>query len=56
MGILDGQVVEANLFLYLAQQLLIKFEQADPDKAVFAFELFADVRNVNICHAHPPRV
>ena len=52
MGILDGQVVKAKFFLNFAQQLLVRFEQANPDKSVFVFELFADVRNHHICHAH----
>ena len=52
MGILNGQVVEAEFFLNFAQQILVGFEQADPDKSVFVFELFADVRNHHICHAH----
>jgi hypothetical protein len=39
----NGQVVKAKSFLNLAQQLLIGFEQANPDKSVFVFELFADV-------------
>ena len=52
MGILDGQVVEAKFFLNFAQQLLVGFEQANPDKSVFVFELFADVRNHYIRHAH----
>ena len=51
MGILDGQVVEAKFFLNLAQQLLVGLVQANPDKSVFVFELFADVRNLHICHA-----
>ena len=52
MGVLNGQVVEAKFFLNLAQQLLVRFEQANPAKSVFVFELFADVRNHYICHAH----
>ena len=52
MGILDGEVVEAKLFLNLAQQLLIGFEQANPDKSVLVFELFAYVHDLHICHTH----
>ena len=52
MGILNGQVVEAKFLLDFAQQLLVGLEQADPDKSVFVFELFADVRNHYICHAN----
>ena len=51
MGILNGQIVEAEFLLDFAQQLLVRFEQADPDKSLFVFELFADVRNHYICHA-----
>ena len=46
VGILNGQVVEAKFFLNLAQQLLVRLVQANPDKSVFVFELFADVRNL----------
>ena len=52
MGVFNGQVVEAEFFLDFAQQLLVRFEQTDPDKSVLVFELFADVRNHYICHAH----
>ena len=52
MRILNGQVVEAEFFLDFAQQLLVRFKQTDPDKSIFVFELFADVRNHYICHAH----
>ena len=45
MGVFNGQVVEAEFFLDFAQQLLVRFEQTNPDKSVFVFELFADVRN-----------
>ena len=41
MGILNGQVVEAEFFLDFAQQRLVGFEQANPDESVFVFELFA---------------
>jgi hypothetical protein len=34
------------------QQLLVGFEQANPDKSILVFELFADVRDYYICHAH----
>ena len=51
VGILNGQVVEAKFFLNLAQQLLVRLVQANPDKSVFVFELFADVRNLHIRHA-----
>jgi hypothetical protein len=56
MGILNGQVVEAEFLLDFAQQLLVGFEQADPDESVFVFELFADVRDHYICHANAVRV
>ena len=52
MGVFNGQVVKAEFFLDFAQQLLVRFEQTDPDKSVLVFELFADVRNHYICHAH----
>ena len=51
VGVLDGQVVEAKFFLNLAQQLLVRLVQANPDKSVFVFELFADVRNLHSRHA-----
>jgi hypothetical protein len=51
MGILDGQVVEAKFFLNLAQQLLVRLVQANPDESVFVFDLFADVRNLHSRHA-----
>jgi hypothetical protein len=52
MGIFNGQVVEAKFFLNFAQRLLVGFEQANPDKSVFVFELFANVRNHYICHTN----
>ena len=51
VGILNGQVVEAKFFLNLAQQLLVRLVQANPNKSVFMFELFADVRNLHGHHA-----
>jgi hypothetical protein len=51
VGILNGQVVEAKFFLNLAQQLLVRLVQANPDKSVFVFELFADVSNLHSRHA-----
>src|SRR6267142_3095212 len=51
VGILDGQIVEAQFFLNLAQQLLVRLVQANPDKSVFAFDLLAEVRNLHIRHA-----
>src|SRR6476619_7377495 len=56
MRILDGQVVKAKFLLDFAQQLLIGFEQADPDKPVLMLELFADVRDLDVCHSDPLRV
>ncbi|HEY5778861.1 MAG TPA: hypothetical protein VIT00_08990, partial [Terrimicrobiaceae bacterium] len=52
MGILDGQVVEAQFFLNLAQQLLFRLVQANPDESIFVFDLFAEVRDLHIRHAH----
>ena len=51
VSILNGQVVEAKFFLNLAQQLLVRLVQANPDKSVFMFKLFADVRNLHSRHA-----
>jgi len=41
---------EAQFFLNLAQQLLVRLVQANPDKSVFAFDLFTDVRDLHIRH------
>jgi hypothetical protein len=51
VGILNGQVVEAEFFLNLSQQLVVRFEKANPDKSIFVFKLFADVRDLHSCYA-----
>jgi hypothetical protein len=51
VSIFDGQVVEAKFFLNLAQQLLVRLVQANPDESVLVFDLFADVRNLHSRHA-----
>jgi hypothetical protein len=47
-GILDSEIVQAKFFLNLAKQLLVRLIQSNPDKSVLVFELFADVRNLDI--------
>ena len=45
---------KAKFFLNLVQQLLVRLVEANPDKSVFMFKLFADVRNLHMRHAQAP--
>jgi hypothetical protein len=53
MRILDGEVVEAKLFLHLAQQRLVGLVQADPHEVarIPATENVAHVREVHVADA-----
>ncbi len=55
MRILDREIVEAELVLHLAQQLLARLVQADPDEVagIAPAEDLADVGQVHVADAPP---
>jgi hypothetical protein len=50
VGVLDGEVVEPELLLDLAQQLLARLVQADPDELALDLQDLADVRDRDVGH------
>jgi hypothetical protein len=47
-GIFDGKIVQTELMLNQAEDVLVRLEQPDPDEPVVAAEGFADVRERQI--------
>jgi hypothetical protein len=53
MGVLDRQVVELELLLHVAEELLFRLVQADPDEPLLLSEGVLDVPDVDVGHSPP---
>jgi hypothetical protein len=50
VGVLDGEVVQPELLLYLAKKLLRGLVEADPDELAGELKDLADVLEIDIPH------
>ena len=56
VGIFDGQIVQPELLLDGAKDVLLRFIQPEPDELIVALERAVNLLNADIGHAHPSAV